>query len=88
VPAFANTIGLGLFVKLRKYGEKHPDRVRAYFGLDNDEEPLKWQRYIAQCALAMDKADPSFGASYVPTMPGAFILVRSHVEKGFDVASK
>jgi len=88
VPAFANTIGLGLFVKLRKYGEKHPDRVRAYFGMDNDEEPLKWQRYIAQCALAMDKADPSFGASYVPTMPGAFILVRSHVEKGFAVASK
>ena len=88
VPAFANTIGLGLFVKLRKYGEKHPGRVHAFFGLDNDEEPLKWQRFIAQCMLAMDEADPSFGASYVPTMPGAYIIVRSHVEKNFAVASK
>ena len=88
VPAFANTIGLGLFVKLRKYGEKNPGRVNAFFGLDNDEEPLKWQRFIAQCMLAMETADPSFGASYVPTMPGAYILVRSHVEKGFAVASK
>lgn len=88
VPAFANTIGLGLFVKLRQYGEKHPGRVHAFFGLDNDEEPLKWQRFIAQCMLAMEEADPSFGASYVPTMPGAFIIVRSHVEKGFAVASK
>ncbi|HPD13544.1 MAG TPA: hypothetical protein PLE19_01250 [Planctomycetota bacterium] len=88
VPAFANTIGLGLFVKLRQYGEKHPGRVNAFFGLDNDEEPLKWQRFIAQCMLAMDEADPSFGASYVPTMPGAYIIVRSHVEKNFNVASK
>ena len=88
VPAFANTIGLGLFVKLRKYGERNPGRVNAFFGLDNDEEPLKWQRFIAQCMLAMDEADPSFGASYVPTMPGAYIIVRSHVEKSFNVASK
>ena len=88
VPAFANTIGLGLFVKLRKYGEKNPGRVHAYFGLDNDEEPLKWQRFIAQCMLAMEAADPSFGASYVPTLPGAYILVRSHVEKSFNVPSK
>ena len=88
VPAFANTIGLGLFVKLRKYGDRNPERVNAFFGLDNDEEPLKWQRFIAQCMLAMETADPSFGASYVPTMPGAYILVRSHVEKGFAVASK
>jgi len=88
VPAFANTIGLGLFVKLRKYGEKHPGRVHAFFGLDNDEEPLKWQRFIAQSMLAMDSADPSFGASYVPTMPGAYIIVRSHVEKSFFVPSK
>ncbi|HUT33293.1 MAG TPA: hypothetical protein VNE39_07435 [Planctomycetota bacterium] len=88
VPAFANTIGLGLFVKLRKYGEKNPGRVNAFFGLDNDEEPLKWQRFIAQCMLAMEEADPSFGGSYVPTMPGAYIIVRSHVEKNFAVASK
>jgi len=88
VPAFANTIGLGLFVKLRKYGRRKPGRVHAYFGLDNDEEPLKWQRFIAQCSLAMEEADPSFGASYVPTMPGAYIIVRSHVEKSFFVASK
>jgi len=88
VPAFANTIGLGLFVKLRKYGERNPGRVHAYFGLDNDEEPLKWQRFIAQCMLAMEEANPSFGASYVPTMPGAYIIVRSHVEKNFAVASK
>jgi len=88
VPAFANTIGLGLFVKLRKYGRKHPGRVHAFFGLDNDEEPLKWQRFIAQCMLAMEGADPSFGASYVPTMPGAYIIVRSHVERDFAVASK
>jgi glucosamine-6-phosphate deaminase len=88
VPAFANTIGLGLFVKLRKYGERNPGRVHAYFGLDNDEEPLKWQRFIAQCMLAMEAADPSFGGSYVPTLPGAYILVRSHVEKNFCVASK
>jgi len=88
VPAFANTIGLGLFVKLRQYGEKHPGRVHAFFGLDNDEEPLKWQRFIAQCMLAMDEADPSFGASYVPTLPGAYIIVRSHVEKSFNVPSK
>lgn len=88
VPAFANTIGLGLFVKLRKYGEENPGRVNAFFGLDNDEEPLKWQRFIAQCMLAMEEADPSFGASYVPTMPGAYIIVRSHVEKNFFVPSK
>jgi len=88
VPAFANTIGLGLFVKLRKYGDRNPGRVNAFFGLDNDEEPLKWQRFIAQCMLAMEEADPSFGASYVPTMPGAYIIVRSHVEKSFFVASK
>jgi len=88
VPAFANSIGLGLFVKLREYGERNPGRVHAYFGLDNDEEPLKWQRFIAQCMLMMEEADPSFGASYVPTMPGAYIIVRSHVEKSFFVASK
>jgi len=88
VPAFANTIGLGVFVKLRKYGEKNPGRVNAFFGLDNDEEPLIWQRFIAQCMLAMETADPSFGGRYVPTMPGAFIIVRSHVEKSFAVASK
>jgi len=88
VPAFANTIGLGFFVKFRKYGERNPGRVHAYFGLDNDDEPLKWQRFIAQCALMMEKADPSFGGSYVPTVPGAYIIVRSHVEKSFFVASK
>jgi len=88
VPAFANTIGLGLFVKFQKYAKRHPDRVNAFFGLDNDEEPLKWQRFIAQCMLAMETADPSFGGSYVPTVPGAYIIVRSHVEKSFAVASK
>ena len=88
VPAFANTIGLGLFVKFQKHAKKNPGRVSAFFGLDNDEEPLKWQRFIAQCTLAMEEADPSFGGSYVPTVPGAFIIVRSHVEKGFAVASK
>lgn len=88
VPTFANTIGLGLFVKFQKLAQKHPERVSAFFGLDNDEEPLKWQRYIAQCMLAMEEADPSFGASYVPTVPGAYIIVRSHVEKNFAVASK
>ena len=88
VPRFANTIGLGLFVKFRKYGEKSPGRVHAYFGLDNDEEPLKWQRFIAQCMLMMEEADPSFGASYVPTVPGGYIIVRSHVEQSFFVASK
>ncbi|MDP7395373.1 MAG: hypothetical protein QGF67_13335 [Lentisphaeria bacterium] len=88
VPVFANTIGLGLFVKLRNYGRKHRGRVHAYFGLDNIEEPLKWQRFIAQCMLMMETADPSFGASYVPTMPGAYIIVRSHVHDSFFVASK
>ena len=88
VPAFANTIGLGLFTKLRAYGRRKPGRVHAFFGLDNDEEPLKWQRFIAQCMLAMETADPSFAASYVPTMAGRAIIVRSHVEKNFAVASK
>jgi len=88
VPVFANTIGLGLFAKLQKYGKKNPGRSHAFFGLDNIEEPLKWQRFIAQCMLMMDKPDPSFGASYVPTMPGAYIIVRSHVHDSFFVASK
>ena len=88
VPAFANTIGLGLFVKLQKYGQQHPGRAHAFFGLDNIEEPLKWQRFIAQCMLMMTKPDQSFGASYVPTMAGAYIIVRSHVEDSFFVASK
>lgn len=88
VPTFANTIGLGLFAKFRKYAQRNPGRAHAYFGLDNDEEPLKWQRFIAQCMLMMDQADPSFGASYVPTLPGAYIIVRSHVEQSFFVASK
>ena len=88
VPVFANTIGLGLFVKLRAHGRKRRGRSHAYFGLDNIEEPLKWQRFIAQCMLMMEKTDPSFGASYVPTMPGAYIIVRSHVEQSFFVASK
>ena len=88
VPKFANTTGMGLFVKMREYGEKNPGLVRAYFGLDNDEEPLKWQRFITQCMLAINKADASFGASYVPTMPGAYIIVKSHVEKNFSVPSK
>jgi len=38
--------------------------------------------------LMMEAADPSFGASYVPTMPGAYVIVRSHVEQSFFVASK
>ena len=38
--------------------------------------------------VATDEADPSFGGSYVPALPGAYILVRSHVEKNFCVASK
>lgn len=88
VPVFANTIGLGLFVKLRNYALKNPGRGHAFFGLDNIEEPLKWQRFIAQNMLMMDTADPSFGASYVPTMPGAYVIVRSHVHDSFFVASK
>ncbi len=88
VPTFANTIGLGLFTKLRNHGDRNPGLVHAYFGLDNIEEPLKWQRFIAQCMLMMEAADPSFGASYVPTMPGAYVIVRSHVEQSFFVASK
>jgi glucosamine-6-phosphate deaminase len=88
VPAFANSIGLGLFVKFQKYDKENPGRAHAYFGLDNNEEPLKWQRFIAQCMLLMDRPDPSFGASYVPTLPGAYIIVRSHVEQSFFVASK
>ena len=88
VPVYANTIGLGMFVKLQKYGKRNPGRAHAYFGLDNIEEPLKWQRFIAQNVLMMEKADPSFGGSYVPLMSGSFIIVRSHVESSFFVESK
>ena len=87
VPAYANTIGLGLFCMFREYAEKNPDRVNAIFGLDNAEEPLVWQRFIAQCMLATRFADPSFGATYVPTVPGAYIIVENHL-KGFNVPAK
>ena len=88
VPVYANTIGLGLYVKLLKYGKRNPGRTHAYFGLDNIEESLKWQRFIAQNVLMMEKADPCFGGSYIPLMPGSFIMVRSHVEESFFVQSK
>ncbi len=88
VPAFANTIGLGLICMLRDYGRKNKGLVSAYFGLDNDEEPLKWQRYIAQVALSMEKEDSSLAVSYIPTIPGGFIMVQSHVYRSFSVASK
>ena len=88
VPAFANTIGLGLITMLRDYGRKNPGLAHAFFGLDNDEEPLKWQRFIAQVALSMEKEDPSLAVSYVPTFPGSFIMVQSHVYRSFNVASK
>ena len=69
-------------VKARK-----PDKVNALFGLDNVEEPLIWQRFIAQSMLAMRETDPSFGASYPPTVPGAYIIPRNHL-KGFKVPAK
>jgi len=87
VPAYANTIGLGLICMLRDYGEKNMGKVRAVFGLDNVEEPLIWQRYIAQCMLAMHQTDPSFPATYVATMPGRYIVVENHF-KPFKVQAK
>jgi hypothetical protein len=87
VPAYANTIGLGLFCMLREYGEKNPGKANAFFGLDNVEEPLIWQRFIAQSMLAMEQADPSFGATYPATVPGAYIIVKNHL-KGFKVQAK
>ena len=87
VPPYANTIGLGLFSMIREYEEKNPGKVNAVFGLDNVEEPLIWQRFIAQSMLAMKETDPSFGATYPATVPGAYIIVRNHL-KGFKVPSK
>jgi len=80
VPAYANTIGLGLFCMLRGYGEKNPEKARAVFGLDNVEEPLIWQRFIAQSMLSIQTTDPSFAASYPATMPGAYIVVANHLK--------
>ena len=87
VPAYANTIGLGLLCMLREYEEKNPGKVNAIFGLDNVEEPLIWQRFIAQSMLAIKQTDPSFGATYPATLPGAYIIVKNHL-KGFKVPSK
>ena len=87
VPAHANTIGLGLFCMLRDYGEANPGKMNAFFGLDNVEKPLIWQRFIAQSMLSMPGTDPSFGASYPASVPGAYIVVANHLE-GFNVASK
>ncbi len=87
VPPYANTIGLGLFCLFRDYEKKNPGNVTAIFGLDNVEEPLIWQRFIAQCMLAMEQADPSFGATYPATVPGAYIVVENHF-KGFKVPAK
>ena len=87
VPPYANTIGLGLFCTIREYEEKNPGKVNVVFGLDNVEEPLIWQRFIAQSMLAMKQTDPSFGATYPATLPGAYIIVENHL-KGFKVPSK
>ena len=87
VPPYANTIGLGLFSMFREYEGGNPGKVNAFFGLDNVEEPLIWQRFIAQSMLAMRATDPSFGASYPPTVPGAYIIPRNHL-KGFKVPAK
>jgi len=87
VPAYANTIGLGLFCMFREYEEKNPGMVNAILGLDNVEEPLIWQRFIAQSLLAMEQTDPSFAATYPATVPGAYIMIENHL-KGFKVLSK
>jgi len=47
--------------------------VNVVFGLDNVEEPLIWQRFIAQSMLAMKQTDPSFSATYPATLAGASI---------------
>jgi hypothetical protein len=87
VPPYANTIGLGLFCIIKEYEKKNPEKVNVFFGLDNVEEPLIWQRFIAQSMLAMKQTDPSFGATYPATLPGAYIIVENHL-KGFKVPSK
>lgn len=87
VPAYANTIGLGLFCMLREYGGKNSGKVSAIFGLDNVGEPLIWQRFIAQAMLAMEETDPSFGATYPATVSGAYIVIENHL-KGFKVPAK
>ncbi|MFH1053876.1 MAG: hypothetical protein V1740_05670 [Candidatus Woesearchaeota archaeon] len=88
VPSFANTIGLGLFCMLRDYGLK-TGRMDAFFGLDNFESPLIWQRGIARATLAMDKADPSMASTYPATVPGCYIIAAPHLaEQGFKVPSK
>jgi len=87
VPSYANTIGLGLFCMLKKYEDNNPSRVEAIFGLDNVEEPLIWQRFIAQSMLAMKKSDPSFAATYPATVPGSYIIVKNHL-KSFKTPSK
>jgi hypothetical protein len=87
VPPYANTIGLGLFSRFREYEEKNPGKVNVLFGLDNAEEPLIWQRFIAQSMLAMKETDPSFGATYPATVPGAYIIVKNHL-KEFKVPAK
>jgi len=87
VPAFANTIGLGMFCLLREYEEKNPGMVNAILGLDNVEEPLIWQRFIAQSMLAMEGTDPTFGATYPATVPGAYIIVENHLQS-FHVPAK
>jgi hypothetical protein len=87
VPPYANTIGLGLFSMIKEYEDKNPGKVNAFFGLDNVEEPLIWQRFIAQSMLAMKEIDPSFCATYPATVPGAYIIVKNHL-KGFKVPAK
>jgi len=37
--------------------------------------------------LAIKQTDPSFGATYPTTVPGAHIIVENHL-KGFKVSSK
>jgi len=84
VPAFANTTYIGLWVKFLEYGKKNPGLVKAYFGLDNGEEPLKWQPEIAQRFAAayfvLKEPDPSFAGSYVHQFDGAAIMVRSLID--------
>ena len=84
VPAFANTTYIGLWKMLLDYeaANKGKGLVEATFGMDNDNEELKWQNEVGQRFAAaylephLTKPDPSFPGTYVHQFPGRAIMVR------------